>query len=1738
MPKSILKYLALVCLLYGNISNAQTFPPFNLALDDSCAHAPFFCEGALAVLSTNNQIGTPNGLDSLTGCTMENTVWLSFTTCLDSVQLDFMVDSCSLGNGLEFSLFDTDDCLNYTLIGAPCRTIIDQTTSSLNFNNLTAGQTYTLAIDGIGGDFCSFAIDTTIGIYAPTIGTAPDSEFEWITIEEAYIIPPPENCPSGAYEYIPPVCILQPSNCSGSGPGMTTCDIEYNLCKPDPGTYIYPSFLYDTIISWYYPDCAIVTGDTTGYNVNIDISECVTELIESMFQDSILPPTPPHDPLLPVATFNFNYGVNVNITATLDSNNIDTVVITEGGITHCIGCGTPSSICGDCIGDVNTDGESPIYYCQEDKEVCPECSDGHCPGDFSWEINGCKINAELYIPTDPQDEYLGPFVVCEGECLFLEGFQFCGQGFHSFPSTDDDGCEIEKSLEIIEEYPPFIISTSGNNILTCDQPCVTLQVDAIDAFLYQWSDGSAGFLPTITVCNPGSYSCEVSNSCGFDFVTFTVQEDIMVPTIDSISASISAITVGLDSSELTVSYSGNGANFTFSWIDNIGFQFGTTPSVIVTEPGVYEVVVTDQNNGCSSQASIEIFENIIQQDRLAIGSDCETAPLFCADFLIDVDTDNSNGEADSSLIDLDCPVENAVWLKFVACDSTASFSFEVDSCNQAQGLEFSIVSSSDCNNYSSIGSNCIPVLQGSLDSISFDSLSADSVYYLVIDGIDGDICNLNIDALNGVMNSPYGDTLDPIDTTNYVLEQIIPGSIQGPTEICAFAPSTFTFDPGVCALVEGDCNRAADPNSARVFAEPCDLPFNLCFNDIQTDTIVDWDIPAGIDIIGDSTDFEITIEPSLDWVLDLYNGMIPASDTDTVVITLYADYSIVPINDTATSDSTEVYCHCPATSLFCGSCSTGASLDVTVIIIFNSQTISQCDPDCIQICSGQLLCPGGSAYCTAPCVLTTWNLIEEPPQIDFYQETVCPGDCAQTPYGEFCPGSYSVEIDSCLTVQIEIDEQLTNIVYPEEFICPGECVDVGSMTFCAAGFETWTEMVNGCPVNYSVTILEYNTTPVDYGIVVLCESECLDISGFTFCTPGVHDFVETSPDGCAIQATVELIWQSSSLSIGPVTEVCNAAGDQFNISFSIFGDAPFTVNGVEITGNFFTSDYYDDGDSYFFEIKNSQGICPSTQFVVGTYFCPLTICDNEPGQLNIKDENHCSSSTLVVEEVSPVIIGVNDFTFEYVLHEGVDPFSNTILQRNQSGIFTFDNALVYNVEYTVSRIIGERVSGTSMVNIANGDCLKYTEGPTVTFYEDPVLIMNPVGNLKLDCNQSEILLTAETSGGSSQLTTQWTINGTVGVGNAVTIDQSGTILIELFDNLTGCNVQEMVEVTADFAQPIFTLEDPEILDCLVDEVEIVANVDDMGNQLQLEWSGPLGNLPLNSNPLVVNTNEPGWHYLSILNEENGCASVDSVLVLKNQNLVENYDLVVDQPICADDPMGSMNISNIQGGTAPYDYYLNGMTFFGEMENLSPGVYELELIDQNGCVVLDEFEIIEPIALQSNLTSEITVDYGEEILLDPNLNFSPLSITWSDAQSKVLGNDELLNITLEETQSINLTATDENGCIIEQKILVKVKQPEDDIYAPSAFSPNGDQVNDFYELFATQQVTNIDKLMIFDRWGNLVFQAENYLPGDDIGKWNGTFKGKKLNPAVFIYSAQYTLVNGKEISKTGDLVLLR
>ncbi len=113
----------------------------------------------------------------------------------------------------------------------------------------------------------------------------------------------------------------------------------------------------------------------------------------------------------------------------------------------------------------------------------------------------------------------------------------------------------------------------------------------------------------------------------------------------------------------------------------------------------------------------------------------------------------------------------------------------------------------------------------------------------------------------------------------------------------------------------------------------------------------------------------------------------------------------------------------------------------------------------------------------------------------------------------------------------------------------------------------------------------------------------------------------------------------------------------------------------------------------------------------------------------------------------------------------------------------------------------------------------------------------------------------------------------------------------------------------------------------------------------------------------------------------------------------------------------------------------------------------------------------------------------------------------------------------------IAITDTSGCVINDSQEVWIFA-EPNIFAPTAFTPNNDGANDiFIPIYV--EIMRIQYLRVFDRWGNLLWETA------DMGKgWDGTINGKKMPMDTYVYMVVGIDVNGKTVSRKGDLTLIR
>lgn len=192
--------------------------------------------------------------------------------------------------------------------------------------------------------------------------------------------------------------------------------------------------------------------------------------------------------------------------------------------------------------------------------------------------------------------------------------------------------------------------------------------------------------------------------------------------------------------------------------------------------------------------------------------------------------------------------------------------------------------------------------------------------------------------------------------------------------------------------------------------------------------------------------------------------------------------------------------------------------------------------------------------------------------------------------------------------------------------------------------------------------------------------------------------------------------------------------------------------------------------------------------------------------------------------------------------------------------------------------------------------------------------------------------------------------------------------------------------------------------------------------------------------------------------------------------------------------------------------------------------QIEIFDQGDYyIVAQNAYCSDSAAFYVEFTPHPSLDYETAICPEPALVLTTLpnssAITWS---------------TGETTPSIEVSTTgkywnhylDSNLCWRHDTIRVEVIDDTDRIFAANSFTPNGDGINDTWQVYGGSE--NDFKVQIFDRWGKMVWEST------DINQpWNGDIDGKASKQEMYVYRVYfYSECYQKTIDTHGTILLLR
>ena len=540
----------------------------------------------------------------------------------------------------------------------------------------------------------------------------------------------------------------------------------------------------------------------------------------------------------------------------------------------------------------------------------------------------------------------------------------------------------------------------------------------------------------------------------------------------------------------------------------------------------------------------------------------------------------------------------------------------------------------------------------------------------------------------------------------------------------------------------------------------------------------------------------------------------------------------------------------------------------------------------------------------------------------------------------------------------------------------------------------------------------------------------------------------------------------------------NASGSATGVSYNVY-DAPSGGNNLgsapHTVSPATTTTYYVE------TVDDADPNCVSTSRV------PIEITVNEGPDLSLSSEDvSCFGES--DGEASVVATGNNPFTYSW-----------------SPGGQSTDN-------------ITNLPEGNYSVTVEDNNGCSSSESIQVNEPDEIELTFNTVD---AECNVENGSAEVIASGGAGGFTYSWSPGGET--TNEITDIGAGVYEVTVTDGTT-CSVTESVSVNSSNA-PEITVESITHVSCNGEnDGSVEVSVTGGTSPYSYQWSPSGGNSQLEED-LSAGT------YEVTVTDDDDCPAVLEVVIEEPDEI--QLDGTTSDAFCGNLD-GSINLE-VTGGAEPYTYDWVDEDVSGQNPtDLPPGEYEVTVIDDNGCISTDIFNVDVTGDIPFNVNPQIvTIENGESTQLEviigngvtgENYEWSP-----TDGLSCISCPNPMASPS--ETTTYTVTVSTDDGCVSSDTILVIVEDACSDVFIPNIFSPNDDNNNDYLCVEGTC-IASIN-LSIYNRWGEKVFETK-----DPNECWDGTYKGERLNTGVFAYKALITTVDGQELDKSGNLTLVK
>jgi large repetitive protein len=284
-------------------------------------------------------------------------------------------------------------------------------------------------------------------------------------------------------------------------------------------------------------------------------------------------------------------------------------------------------------------------------------------------------------------------------------------------------------------------------------------------------------------------------------------------------------------------------------------------------------------------------------------------------------------------------------------------------------------------------------------------------------------------------------------------------------------------------------------------------------------------------------------------------------------------------------------------------------------------------------------------------------------------------------------------------------------------------------------------------------------------------------------------------------------------------------------------------------------------------------------------------------------------------------------------------------------------------------------------------------------------------------------------------------------------------------------------------------------------------------------------------------------YSVTVTDASSCTATAAATLTQPAEIVVNTTATASK--CFNTATGQV-IIDVTGGDQPYIYELNGIaqasdTFTG----LTAGNYVAMVTDVNGCEGTATFSISSPSQISVDLSVSqqvILTGMTTTLIASANSTLPIISYIWSpdslmDYSACADPNNCSTPYARPNTTTLfTVTVMNSDSCMASDTITVIVENELSE-FIPTAFTPNGDGLNDRFEfdILGAKEI----EVSIINRWGQVIYYnaaQPNGITG--ANGWDGTVDGKEAPDDTYVYKMNVTYFDGNVKYRSGTVTIMR